>query len=196
MMTSAIDPDRALWDQGFAMHDTEQASPRPVAPFASEAMPNLEPSHDLTDRTPVPPEVIVKLMGLIDEAERLVGDPDEAWAALRVMIDDRKARRESRRTADDVGPTEPVRREPRPFTGFDREIATYERIKPAMLERAEGKWVTIVGEEVIGPLDDMEEAVRAGYRRFGLGPLYVKQILAQEPPPVVLPPYLVVPCQT
>src|SRR5262249_13917413 len=114
----------------------------------------------------------------------------------RVMVDDWKARRESRRTADDVGPSEPVRREPWPFTGFDREIATYERIKPVMLERAEGKWVTIVGEEVIGPLDDMEEAVRAGYRRFGLGPLYVKQILAQEPPPVVLPPCLVVPCQT
>jgi hypothetical protein len=135
-------------------------------------------------------------MGLIDEAERLVGDPVEAWAALRVMIDDRKARRESRGTADDVGPTEPVRREPRPFTGFDREISTYERIKPAMLERAEGKWVTIVGEEVIGPFDDISDAERAGYRRFGLGPMYIKQVLAHEPPPLVLPPYLVLSCPT
>jgi hypothetical protein len=178
------------------MHDTEQGSTRPVAPFGSGAVPNLEPSHHPTDRTPVAPEVVVKLMGLIGEAERLIGDPVEAWAALRIMIDDRKAQRESRRTADDIGPTEPVRREPRPFTDFDREIATYERIKPAMLERAEGKWITIVGEEVIGPFDDMEEAVRAGYRRFGLGPLYVKQVLAQEPPPLVLPPYLAIPCQT
>jgi hypothetical protein len=178
------------------MHDTEQGSPKPIAPFGSEAMPNPEPSHDLTDRTPVPPKVVVKLMGLIDEAERLVGDPVEAWAALRVMVDDRKARRESRGTADDVGPSEPVRREERPFTGFDREIATYEQIKPEMLERAEGKWVAIVGEEVIGPLDDMEEAVRTGWRRFGLGPLYVKQVLAKVPPPLVLPPYLAVPCPT
>jgi hypothetical protein len=144
----------------------------------------------------VPPEVVVKLMGLIDEAEGLFGDPVKAWAALRIMIDDRKARHESRRSSGEPIRDEVLHREPRPFVGFDREKATYERIKPAMLENAEGKWITIVGEEVIGPFEDMEEAVRAGWRRFGLGPLYVKQLLAQEPPPLVLPPYLDLPCPT
>jgi hypothetical protein len=112
------------------------------------------------------------------------------------MIDDRKVRHESRGSSDEPIPAEVLRREPRPFLGFDREEATYERIKPAMLETDGGKWITIVGEEVIGPFEDMEEAARAGWRRFGLGPLYVKQLLAQEPPPLVLPPYLDSPCPT
>jgi hypothetical protein len=79
--------------------------------------------------------------------------------------------------------------------GFDRERATYERHKPELLRTAEGKWVVIVGDELVGPLESDEEAERAGYRRFGLGPQYIKQVLAQEPPPVVLP-FGFVPCQT
>jgi len=31
----------------------------------------------------------------------------------------------------------------RPFVGFDRERAAYERLKPALLARAEGKYVVI-----------------------------------------------------
>src|SRR5262249_61756097 len=104
--------------------------------------------------------------------------------------------RATRSTPDDPIPARVLRREPRPFLGFDREKATYERIKPAMLEKAEGKWMTIVGEEVIGPFDDIADAERAGYRRFGPGPMYIRQVLAQEPPPLGLPPHLVLPCQT
>ena len=69
----------------------------------------------------------------------------------------------------------------RPFTGFDRERATYERLKPELFKTAEGKFVVIVGEEVIGPLGRHEDAECAGYARFGLGPLYIKQVLAEEP---------------
>jgi hypothetical protein len=39
----------------------------------------------------------------------------------------------------------------------------------------------IVGDEVEGPVETFREALRVGYRRFGLGPLCVKQILAVEP---------------
>jgi hypothetical protein len=41
--------------------------------------------------------------------------------------------------------------------------------------------VVIVGDEVVGPLDSHVDAERAGYARFGLGPLYVKQVVAEEP---------------
>lgn len=178
------------------MHDNPQEITGSVAPFESGAWPSPGPSTRPDDFSHVPPEVVVKLMGLIDEAEGLFGDPVRAWAALRIMIDDRKARHESRKSDEEPIPAEVLRREPRPFLGFDREQATYERIKPAMLENAEGKWITIVGEEVIGPFDDIADAERAGYRRFGRGPMYIKQVLAQEPPPLVLPPHLVLPCQT
>jgi hypothetical protein len=71
--------------------------------------------------------------------------------------------------------------QPRPFHGFDRERATYHRVKPDLLVNDEGKYVVIVGDEIVGPLGSHEEAERAGYDRFGLGPLYVKQVLAEEP---------------
>jgi hypothetical protein len=69
----------------------------------------------------------------------------------------------------------------RPFVGFDRERAGYARLKPELLARAEGKYVVLVGEDLEGPVDTFEDALRAGWRRFGLGPLYIKQILAAEP---------------
>jgi hypothetical protein len=69
----------------------------------------------------------------------------------------------------------------RPFAGFDREREIYQSIKGQLLEDAAGKYVVIVGSEVIGPIDRFEEALKAGYRRFGAGPLFVKQVLAEEP---------------
>jgi hypothetical protein len=68
----------------------------------------------------------------------------------------------------------------RPFTGFEREQATYERRKPELLKVAEGKFVVLVGGELIGPFETEDEAERAGYSRFGLGPLYIRQVLAEE----------------
>jgi hypothetical protein len=178
------------------VHDTPHETADSVTPFESGAMPSPEPPPHPRDFSRVPPEVAVKLIRLIEEAERLFGDPVRAWAAIKIIIDDRKAFIEGRGSAVAPIPDKVVRREPRPFIGFDREMATYERIKPAMLEKAEGKWVTIVGEDVIGPFDEIADAERAGYRRFGLGPMCIKQVLAQEPPPLVLPLYLALPCQT
>jgi hypothetical protein len=69
----------------------------------------------------------------------------------------------------------------RPFVGYDRERAAYARLRPELLDRAEGRYVVLVGDEIEGPVDTFEEALRAGWRRFGLGPLYVRQIAAEEP---------------
>ena len=69
----------------------------------------------------------------------------------------------------------------RPFGGFGLEIMTYARLKPDLLARSPGKFVVIVGDEVEGPVETFQEALRIGYRRFGLGPLYIKQVLAVEP---------------
>ena len=82
----------------------------------------------------------------------------------------------------------------RPFIGFDLEAATYMRLKPELLSRFPGQFVVIVGDEVEGPVETFREALRAGYRRFGLGPLFVKQILAVEP--VVEVTRDIVPCRS
>ena len=71
--------------------------------------------------------------------------------------------------------------EERPFTGFDRERATFARLKPDLLATIPGQFVVIVGDEVERPVATFGEAERAGYRRFGFGPLYIKQVLVEEP---------------
>jgi hypothetical protein len=81
--------------------------------------------------------------------------------------------------AEDLTPAETPPGE-RPFMGYDRERAAYARLRPELLDRAEGRYVVLVGDEIEGPVDTFEEALRAGWRRFGLGPLYVKQLLAEE----------------
>src|SRR5947209_160237 len=88
-----------------------------------------------------------------------------------------------RRPAGPAGATRsPVMpRPPRPFTGYDRERVTFERRKADLLARCAGLFVVVVGEEVEGPVETFTDAVEAGYRRFGPGPLYVRQVLAEEP---------------
>jgi hypothetical protein len=69
----------------------------------------------------------------------------------------------------------------RPFRGFDVERATYERLKPDLLTLAEGQFVVMVGEEWAGPVETADDAEAMGYARFGIGPLYVKRVTAEEP---------------
>src|SRR4051812_9547280 len=69
----------------------------------------------------------------------------------------------------------------RAFGGFDVERAAYEQLKPSLLAEAEGKFVVLVKRTWEGPFDTFEEAERAGYLRFGFGPLYIKRVAEEEP---------------
>jgi uncharacterized protein (DUF433 family) len=82
----------------------------------------------------------------------------------------------------------------RPFAGYERETAAYERLEPELLRTARGRFVAFVGDEMVGPVATFGEALRAGYRRFGRGPLFVKQVLADDP--VVAVSRDVTPCRT
>ena len=82
----------------------------------------------------------------------------------------------------------------RQFIGVDVEVSTYARLKHELISRYPGKFVVIVGNEVEGPVDTFREALRSGYRRFGLGPLFVRQILIVEP--VVAVTRDIVPCRS
>jgi hypothetical protein len=150
----------------------------------------------------LPPDFGDDLSSLFDTAERLAGSPVAAWKAIKAEAERRLAHGQERvpsgtgeptregveqdRPGQSTGgamPTHPgvPTRARRSFSGFDRETATYLRLKPELLSRFPGKFVVIVGEEVEGPVETFREALRVGYRRFGLGPLFVKQILAVEP---------------
>ena len=62
---------------------------------------------------------------------------------------------------------------------LDTEIQTYERELPSLLSN-EGKFVLIRKTDVAGFFDTYEDAVQAGYDRFGLDPFLVKRVEAVE----------------
>jgi hypothetical protein len=63
---------------------------------------------------------------------------------------------------------------------LETELATYQSSLPTLKDR-EGKWVLIQGERVIDTYSSYDDALKAGYKEFGLKPFLVKQILAIEP---------------
>ncbi len=62
---------------------------------------------------------------------------------------------------------------------LDRELNTYERELPSLLTD-EGKYVLIRGDAVVSTYASYEDAIKAGYEKFGLDPFLVKQIQAIE----------------
>jgi hypothetical protein len=76
---------------------------------------------------------------------------------------------------------EPASRPRRPFTGFDRERQVFGERRRELLASSEGKYVVVVGDRMIGAFETEDEAERSGYDTFGLGPLYIKRVLAAEP---------------
>ena len=62
---------------------------------------------------------------------------------------------------------------------MEQELATYNKRLPELLGH-EGKFVLIRGDEVADIFGSYEDALREGYRRFGLVPFLVKEIQAIE----------------
>ena len=106
-----------------------------------------------------------------DRFSRIVDSPSGAAEGARV------ADAAAGASGSDAKPSAAVRQ----FRGFDRERSTYLRLKLDLLATAQGQFVVIVGEDVEGPVATFGDAERAGYRRFGFGPLYIKQVLVEEP---------------
>jgi len=62
-----------------------------------------------------------------------------------------------------------------------REQAVYEANLSRWLPEHEGEYVLIKGDTIDGFYESRDEALTAGYSRFGIGPLFVKQVLTSEP---------------
>jgi hypothetical protein len=193
---------RVICYKGSAMPETEPGASGGPVTSERDASPGRRQDSARGRKTSLPPDFDDNLSELIDTAEHLAGNPVAAWSAIKAEVERRIAHRQEwtpsgtdEPTHEGVGrgrlgqntggamPTHPgaVMLDRRQFLGFDLEVATYERLKPELLSRCPGKFVVIVGNEVEGPVDTFPEALRAGYRRFGLGPLFVKEILPVEP---------------
>jgi hypothetical protein len=63
---------------------------------------------------------------------------------------------------------------------LEKELQTYKN-KLSELKAHEGKFVLIQGDQVVDTFSSYDDALKEGYKRFGLTPFLVKQILAIEP---------------
>lgn len=62
---------------------------------------------------------------------------------------------------------------------LERELETYKRKLPELKEH-QGKFALIRGDDVVDVYSSYEDAIKAGYDRFGLEPFLVKQIQSVE----------------
>lgn len=66
---------------------------------------------------------------------------------------------------------------------FDRELATY--LKHLMdLVQHEGRYVVVLGDEILGPFDTYEAALKGGYDRFGVVAFLVQKVHRPEAEPI------------
>ena len=63
---------------------------------------------------------------------------------------------------------------------LEQELATYQARLPEWKDQ-EGKFVLIKAERVVDIFSSYEDALKAGYKEFGLEPFMVKQIASVEP---------------
>ncbi len=78
---------------------------------------------------------------------------------------------------------EKVRRRPEKaarVSSLDREQAVFDANLPRWLSDHEGEFVLIKGDTIDGFYQSRDEALTAGYTRFGIGPLFIKQVLLSE----------------
>jgi hypothetical protein len=64
---------------------------------------------------------------------------------------------------------------------LSQEQAVYDANLPRWISDHEAKHVLIKGDEVVGFFESRDDALAAGYARFGVVPLFFKQVSPSEP---------------
>lgn len=65
---------------------------------------------------------------------------------------------------------------------LETELKTYDQHRDHLLGTAEGKFVLIRNDRMIGVYDSKMDAIALGYQQFGNVPFLVKQIVKVETP--------------
>jgi len=63
---------------------------------------------------------------------------------------------------------------------LEKEMQTYNEKLQELKSEHEGKFVLIHGDEVVDTFSGYDDAIKAGYAKFGLNPFLVKQIRTVE----------------
>jgi hypothetical protein len=65
-------------------------------------------------------------------------------------------------------------------TKFEREMAAFHRLLPALLKDYRNRYVAIHDEKVVGSGDNIVEVAKKAYKEFGYQPIYV-DLVTDEP---------------
>lgn len=68
-----------------------------------------------------------------------------------------------------------------PIDTLEHEESVYEANRQALCDRAEGQYVIIKGDRIVGTYESEETAFRTGVREFGGAGFYIKKIARVEP---------------
>ena len=63
---------------------------------------------------------------------------------------------------------------------LEKELVYFDKIKDELLQKYEGKFALIHGEEFVGAFDSPDNAYQEGIKRFGKEPFLVKRVSQQE----------------
>jgi hypothetical protein len=63
---------------------------------------------------------------------------------------------------------------------LEKELAVFQQRLPEFTADRVGQWVLIHGDEVADFFTSYDDAIKAGYTKFGLDPFLVRQIQALE----------------
>jgi hypothetical protein len=63
---------------------------------------------------------------------------------------------------------------------LEKELEAFKKNLPEWSQTHGGKFVLVVGEELVGVYDDPETAYEIGIERFGNIPMLIKQVLPDE----------------
>jgi len=64
------------------------------------------------------------------------------------------------------------------MSSLHKEIETYNKFLPKLLDKNSGEYVLIKGDKLIGIFADMGDALDRGYEKFGKLPFLVRKISA------------------
>ncbi|MBI4537409.1 MAG: hypothetical protein HY712_05580 [candidate division NC10 bacterium] len=64
---------------------------------------------------------------------------------------------------------------------LETEVKHFESLKTELLRQSPGKFVLIIGPDLLGIFDRPEEAYRVGIQSRGNVPMLIKQVLPEDP---------------
>ena len=70
---------------------------------------------------------------------------------------------------------------------LETELEYFKKHREEWLEHHEGKYVLVVGQNLVGAFDDAESAYEAGLQQFGNVPMLVKQLRGDSEDVVFFP---------